>query len=64
MFKNPPECDRSQECRFVSLGGTSTLLAWQETYDRSGNRISGTDPNKTTWSWRCSICGKQWSEVT
>jgi len=64
MFKNPPECDRPTECRFVSLGGATTLLAWHPTYDRAGNRLGGSDPNVSTWHYSCQTCGKSWTETS
>lgn len=59
--KEMPECDKPKDCRFASMGGTTTCLAWTPTVDRDGN-VFGSNPNTTTWHWRCETCGKQWVE--
>ena len=54
------DCPRA-DCRIhESLGGASTLLAWEPTYDKYGNRVDKGDPNECTSSMRCSTCGVGW----
>jgi hypothetical protein len=60
-----PSCDRDpSECRIVSRGGSSTLLAWSPVYDGNGKRIDKGDPNTHTVEVSCGACGRQWTEST
>lgn len=55
------ECPR-EDCRIQNLGGYTTCLGWTPTYDKYG-KLLNSDPNTTTWSYKCITCGKQWSET-
>ena len=59
-----PDCDRPNECRAISHGGTSTCVGWMRTVDRDGNVSNDKDPNIHTWSWSCKTCGKHWTTAS
>lgn len=62
---SPPPCPRKtpKECRFADLGGTTTLMGWTPVYDRAGDRIDHGDPNKTTITFKCLVCGLTYSKI-
>lgn len=55
------DCER-EDCRILNLGSSTTLLGWTPVYDKYGNDIS-VNPNKTTTHYRCSVCGRDWTET-
>lgn len=59
----PAECGQPKECRAVSLGSQSTLIAWTgPAVDRQGNVDRSGNPNKFTTTWHCRTCGRSWTE--
>lgn len=54
------DCPRDDCLIYDSMGGTSTCMGWQPSYDKQGNRTDRGDPNIHTTSSRCVTCGAEW----
>ena len=52
-------CER--ECRIAYTGGTTTLAHVVSEYDKHGALIPGHNPNRTTSTYTCSVCGARWT---
>ena len=55
MIADCPKCRKGT--RRTSLGGTTTLLGWNQQYDENGNALLNCDPNTYKSAWRCEECG-------
>ena len=51
-------CDR-KDCSIIMGVGTSTLMAWQPSYDKYGNKTSK-DPNTHSYTATCRTCQQKW----
>lgn len=51
-----------EDCRFRSLGGFTTAMAWSPEYDKNGKLLNH-DPNTQTWRYDCITCGKKYLET-
>jgi len=58
MINPNPECSR-EDCKFITFGVRSTLVAYIPIYDKNGVNIN---PNRNTTSFTvdCLSCGKIW----
>ena len=56
---NELPCQRPDSCEFEIRAEISTLLAFNQTYDRSGVPI-GINPNRITAMVTCHTCGRKW----
>ena len=59
-MKNPnPECPR-EDCKFITFGGRTTLVAYIPIYNKNGVNINP-DRNTTSFTVDCLSCGKKWA---
>ena len=54
MIADCPKCCTGT--KRTSLGGTTTLLGWNQQYDENGNAVLNCDPNTHKHAWRCDEC--------
>lgn len=61
MINPKPDCQ--QECRFQIIGQRSTLMGWNQVYDKHGNPV-GSDPNTVTQEMYCQTCNRHFDVKT
>lgn len=57
IYEQLTENCREDDCKIVKHGSISTLLAYEEAYDRYGNSLNK-NPNTITTNYKCLKCNK------
>ena len=59
IYERLTENCREIDCEIQNIGSISTLLGYNETYDRYGNPTSK-NPNNITTNYKCLKCNRKW----